>query len=474
MAAQPNSSARSTSSTDLAFTIAVAVVALLPRLFISIAWAREPVWDGHYYHFGAERIALGLGYSEDVLLNGELVWKPWSHYPVGYSAFLAIFYRVFGSGLIVAPVVGALIGTAVTVVVHRLARHFVSEGRARFAAALTALHPGLIVYSAVVMTEQFAALLWLLAGLFAARWRGRWTGALAAGAALGAAILVRPTSLLAAPLLLLMQPRPLSRALLQTAATVSLALALAAPWTIRNCMRMDGCAFVSTNAGWNLAIGALTETGRFQTLRAADGCAIVTGQVQQDRCFWDLGMQIIARDPLAWVARIPMKLSQTFDHESFPVEYLHEADPEAWPDSRRTAARGLLTGFHRLLVVLAAFSVVGWVGFRRPKPFPRTEVVVQAVLLCALVTLSAAVLLSEPAPVYMLVALLPLIGLLPLPGRPRFGPAGRYLLALVASTAFVHALFFGDDRYHVVISPVLCILAAGALRAGTTRVSPLT
>ena len=36
---------------------------------------------------------------------------------------------------------------------------------------------------------------------------------------------------------------------------------------------------------------------------------------------------------------------------------------------------------------------------------------------------------------------------------------------LVAATALVHAVFFGDDRYHIVITPVLCVLAAAALRS---------
>jgi hypothetical protein len=27
-----------------------------------------------------------------------------------------------------------------------------------------------------------------------------------------------------------------------------------------------------------------------------------------------------------------------------------------------------------------------------------------------------------------------------------------------------HAVFFGEDRYHMVVTPVLCILAAGAFR----------
>jgi hypothetical protein len=37
-------------------------------------------------------------------------------------------------------------------------------------------------------------------------------------------------------------------------------------------------------------------------------------------------------------------------------------------------------------------------------------------------------------------------------------------LGLLAVTCITHAVFFGDDRYHVMISPVLCLLAAAALR----------
>ena len=31
------------------YTAAVVLVALLPRLYVAIAWSKEPVWDGHYY-----------------------------------------------------------------------------------------------------------------------------------------------------------------------------------------------------------------------------------------------------------------------------------------------------------------------------------------------------------------------------------------------------------------------------------------
>ena len=63
---------------------------------------------------------------------------------------------------------------------------------------------------------------------------------------------------------------------------------------------MDGCALVSTNAGWNLAIGAFPRaTGRFETLRSTDGCREVTGQVQQDRCWLAYGLAQIRSAPVA-------------------------------------------------------------------------------------------------------------------------------------------------------------------------------
>ncbi len=455
---------------DSAFTLAVFVAALLPRLFVAIAWAKEPVWDGHYYHFGAERIARGLGYSEDVIAHGLPLWKPWVHYPVGYSAFLGFFYKIFGTGLIVAPVLNALTGALLAAVVHRVARYYLSRDRARVAAGLTALHPGLIAYSAVVMTEPLAALLMLSATLAALRFCGRWQAIVYAGALLGLAALVRPASLAAAPLLLLTQPRPLWQGALRAAAATAVALVVVLPWTLRNCARLDGCALISTNGGWNLAIGAITETGRFQTLHGSDGCPIVTGQVQQDRCWGEVGRAKIAANPGHWLGLAPLKLSQTFDHESFAIEYLHEADPDSWPESRRVAARELLTAFHRALLLIAAFSVVAlprWDAARRLPFF--TQLALGALFIGA----GAYAVFSDLHPFYLLAVLAPLAAALPmLPGAPEQGATGNYLFALVAATALTHVVFFGEDRYHLVLSPLLCILAAAALRAQRTVTGP--
>ncbi len=337
-----------------------------------------------------------------------------------------------------------------------------SRERARVAAGLVAIHPGLIAYSAVVMTEPLAALLLLSAGLAALHYRGRPQAVLVSGLLLGLATLVRPSSLLAAPLLAFTQPRPYWHAALRGAAASALALLVVLPWTLRNCARMDGCALVSTNGGWNLAIGAITETGRFQTLRAKDGCAIVTGQVQQDDCWAKVGRAKILKDPKHWLGLAPLKLSQTFDHESFAIEYLHEADPGRWPEDRRVAARELLTAFHRAILALSAFGVVAWPLFARDD---KRALYTQCALATVFAGLALLAVFSDAHPFYLLAVLPPIAGLCRVPGAPAQGPAGWYLLGLVLATALTHVLFFGEDRYHLVIAPIFCLLAAGALRS---------
>jgi 4-amino-4-deoxy-L-arabinose transferase-like glycosyltransferase len=446
---------------DTAFVLALALVAFLPRLYVAIAWSKEPVWDGHYYHFGAERIAAGLGYSEDVWVRGQLSWRPWVHYPVGYSALLGAVYKLFGSSLLVAPLLNAVCGTLLTLASYRLARHYLRTTRARVAGALVALHPGLIAYSALVMTEVVAALLAVLVGLTLLAFRGRVQALIIAGLVLGVAVLVRPACLLLIFLAPFTQPGGVLRWLRNFALLTVVTLAVVLPWTLRNCQRFDGCALVSTNGGWNLAIGAISDSGRFQTLRASDGCAVVTGQVQQDRCWAEVGKRRILADPLRFLRLIPKKLGETLNHESFAFEYLHEADPVGWPEARRVAGRELATAFHRLLLIVAALGVVGVPRFDAEH---RAGSVISASLALCVLLLALRALFNDEHPFHWLALFIAAVGFLPLPGRPQLGPAGIYIIGFVLSVLVTHSLFFGEDRYHLVLSPLLCVLAAAALR----------
>jgi hypothetical protein len=65
-----------------------------------------------------------------------------------------------------------------------------------------------------------------------------------------------------------------------------------------------------------------------------------------------------------------------------------------------------------------------------------------------------------------------IVPLLPLPGRPPVSPAMHLGVVLLVTTALTHAVFFGEDRYHLVVTPVLAMLAAGALRASARETHP--
>jgi hypothetical protein len=459
---------------DLPFTAAITLFALLPRLYVAIAWAKEAVWDGKYYDLGARRIAAGLGYSEDVLIEGHPVWRPTCHYPVGYSGYLALFYRLFGHDIHVATVANAIAGALTVAVAHRLARRATTPNRARVAAGLVALHPGLIVYSALLMTEPLAGLCMLVAAWVFAREEGKAKGAILAGIALGLGTLVRPPTLLCAPALVFLianqeirswAKKGLAALTIAGAATLGVVL----PWTARNCARMDGCALVSTNAGWNLAIGAFPRaTGRFETLKATDGCPVVTGQVQQDRCWLKEGVHWIKADPSHFLGLIPKKLGYTFDHESFPMGYLGEADP-SWTEEKKARGRELLSNAHRVVLAAAALSVVA-----SPTKGTLLAKISQAAAALAIVALFVHGVMDDYHPFWPIAVLLPILAAIRLPGAPKNGGVIGYLAWSVATVCVTHAVFFGEDRYHVVITPALAILAACALRSGSERSGSLS
>jgi 4-amino-4-deoxy-L-arabinose transferase-like glycosyltransferase len=390
---------------------------------------------------------------------GQTVWHPWCHYPVGYSALLALAYRLLGATHEVTAAVDAVTGAALAVVTWLLGREGLSRGRARIAGLIVALHPGMILYAALVMTEPLAALLTLLAFWLAVRDRRPARGVVIGALVLGVAALVRPQALLCVPFLaLLITPKPSLRALGALVPVCAVALLPILPWTARNCRVMDGCALVSTNGGWNLAIGAFPRaTGRFETLHASDGCREVTGQVQQDRCWFAYGAREIAEHPLHWLALAPAKLGYTFDHESFAVEYLREARPDDWPEARRTFGRAVTTFAHRWLLFTAALGCVAFVRRGRSAAFQGATLGVLLVLLV--------VALNADAPTFWPLAVAAsVLPWIPLPGSPPWPWALRLPVALLGTTVLTHVIFFGEDRYHVVVTPVLALLAAGAFR----------
>lgn len=451
----------------------IALLALATRLGASLWTGAEPVWDGHYYHLGAERIAQGLGYSDDIPGPSGPVWHPWAHYPVGYSGALAGFYalaRQFESLVPlriplphVALAANAIFGALTAVCVLVAGRSFLSEFRARLAALWAAASPGLALYSTALMSENLSAFGLALALALGSVLRAKRAPAAVvvaiSGLLFGACALARPQALLMAPLVaILAWPE---RRIFAAVLASTFALLPVAPWTARNCRVMDGCALISTNGGWNLAIGSFPRaTGRFETLRGSDGCDVVTGQVQQDRCWAERGVHWIAGDPLRWLRLIPVKLSHTFDHESFAAAYIAEKKPELLPPERKTQLATITTGLHAAGLVAAVLGLVRNPSTARPRM--RASDAVLFLALAGLILLQTG---QTPPHAWPLAVLLSCVWFLPRSFGYEFEV--RWVSGLMFTLVVTHAIFFGEDRYHMVIAPFYGLLAAGLWRSPT-------
>lgn len=429
----------------LALALRLVVVALAGSRF-------PPADDGTFYHAVASRIAHGAGYTW-AWPDGAVTYA--AHYPVGYPALLGAVYAVLGATPAVAMLFNAVIGALLVVGVHACALRGGSLPRARLAALAIALHPTLVLYTAAVMTEAVAAaLLVLLVGyaLFlrdtARSWR--WRLLLGAGGAL--LVLVRPQLLPMLPLLgavAVHVPTDSARRVLwlrlrSGAEVLLVALACCAPWTLRNCAKMDRCVFVSANGGWNLLIGTLPEgKGSFAPIAGETvprECREVFGEAAKDRCFGHAGAERIQAAPAAWLALAPQKLGQLFNHGAVASSYLQTSNPALVSDRTRTAIATLETLYSRLLLLGAAVGVLRAARGRIGRGWA---------LLAAIFTLSPWGALAQLA----------LLGAL---GSERPGPGRRPLAFLATSLltmcVLTHIVFFGAPRYGLVWLPWLSLL----------------
>lgn len=181
------------------------------------------------------------------------------------------------------------------------------------------------------------------------------------------------------------------------------ALAVIAPWTARNARALDAPALISTNGGSNLLIGATSTHGGYTSPRGRHpGCETAVGEVARDRCWREAAVAEIRRAPGAWALRGALRVARTFAVELDPAAHL------AWS--------------------------------RRPPPRP------VRFALGALCTLAWWALLLRAAR-----------------GLPH-SPDARVVTLAVVAAALTHFVFLGADRYHLVLVPLLCPLAARSPR----------
>jgi hypothetical protein len=430
--------------------LAVLGAALAVRLaVVAWAWSRfPPVEDGHYYDVFAQRLAQGLGYTW-LWPDGAVTYA--AHYPVGYPALVAIAYRILGAAPGIAMLLNAAIGAAAACGAWWLvAEGAASRWRPLGAGLAVGLHPALVAYTPALMTEGVAAALVVLAAATAMQTRRQarpWRWIVAAGVLTGIATLVRPQSLLLAPVLgafTVAVDGALRERAIRAAVVTAVALACVAPWTARNCVEMHRCALVSVNGGWNLLIGAQTTTGSWDELQVPPECATVWDEAAKDACFEHAAREAIAAAPGAWLARAPAKLATTFDYFGAAPWYLHASDAAAFGDDAKVALGTAETIASRLLLVAALVACALASGSH-----PGARRVLGA---AGVVT----AFLRHGWPAYLvLVVVAALLGRRAWARGPLAVPIAACVIAL---TALVHAVFFGAGRYGLAVVPFVALV----------------
>jgi 4-amino-4-deoxy-L-arabinose transferase-like glycosyltransferase len=401
----------STSRTTVKLILFILVLAFLVRLAWVLFTPALPTSDFKWY----ERVAAGLA-SDHGYSSGE---TPTAYRPPGYPLLLATIYRFFGRSLTAAQFANVLLGTLTVYLTYMLARRVFSENIALVASVMVALFPSLILYCGLTASENLVTplLLLALAAYLCALQAQKAAYLVFSGIALGLATLTRPMMLLLPVALWIysaLKLRDLKRVTVCTGLLSGAMVLCILPWTLRNYAVFHRFVPVSTNSGFNLLISfskhSVGEHVSGQTAGIVElGARLGWGEVQMDRAAQKEAIALIRDNPARAVVLAPMKVFHLFRDDVSGVVWNFTESARPSPRWLRWLLLLWAQGYYVLILCLALTTIV----FRKSLKAYRWY--------------------------------------------------GLFLTPVLYWIAF-HLVFFGDDRYHLPILPLISIFGAfGAL-----------
>jgi hypothetical protein len=237
--------------------LALFVLAFALRAYAVARYPTVPIADAAHYQQLATDLAKGKGFVYPETDN------PTAFRPVGYPAFVAAIYVVFGPEPQAAYWFHALLGALNVLLVALLGRLMLGRREALLAGLLAAVYPGYVWLSRVLLSENLALPL-LVGGLYAAalllraeRRRPAWAALL--GVVLGLGVLVRSNNMLIVFLMLAWlaytfwkRGEGLRRALAWTGVVAATLVLVLLPWEVRNYRVFGRVVPLTTNDGITL------------------------------------------------------------------------------------------------------------------------------------------------------------------------------------------------------------------------------
>lgn len=336
--------------------------------------------DPGFYLLLGQNLANGDGYSYPN--PADLSPEPVGYYPPGYPMAIGGLFWVakllpfdvtaFG----VAIALNVVLSVATIALVFELGRRLVSVPVGLASAAVMAFWPNLIFHSGVVLTETlflFLLVLMLLVALASsevARAPGR-SRMVTVGLLLGMIGMVRPTSFVLAPMLLLLWWQAgVVTAIRRTALVGAAMLVVILPWTARNIVQMDSPVLVSANLGDNICMGH--RPGASGAFGMAPYCfdglegpererGEVQGEFQIRRQSETLARarRYIREDPARVVTLMPAKARYTLGSDADGLDAATDYDrQQLFADSTMGLLEGTANVYYAAVIVVGLAGVV--------------------------------------------------------------------------------------------------------------------
>jgi hypothetical protein len=238
--------------------------------------------DPLVYDETAQGIVEGKGY----VLDGRLS----AYWPVGYPAFLAGVYWVFGHTITMVQIIQALLGAATVILAYKLAATLFDELSGRVAGLLLGISLNNMSYVAVLWSEILFTFLFVIAIYGFVRLRQRdappwWYSVIG----------VLPGFLFGYDLLVGRE----WRRTLNEYAFVAVCMGLTIlPWTIRNINVLGHPVIISTNGGINFLMGNNPDAnGRYKPATNDRVAAVWSDEVQREQVAYQEGLRFIQSHP---------------------------------------------------------------------------------------------------------------------------------------------------------------------------------
>ena len=294
----------------------IILATLAGRLFLAYLVQNVPVSDSAAYHQFAIWLAEGRGYLD---LRTQ---QPTAYWPVGYPAFLALFYWLFGPNVMAGEMANAGLSVLVMWLCYDISRRlFRSEKAARLLLLILACYPAHWFFSMILASEMLAMTLVLIVIDLSMR-RGVHI-ALACGVAAGLAMLVKPQTVAVAGICWmfsfgyhgwhLTSFRHWARIIV-----IYMVVAIfVMPWVMRNQQQLNAWIPVSTNSGINIYIGNNPEaSGTYQEVPRLKEFLAMDDEIARDKMAWQEAREYIQQYPLEAVARLSSKLVSLYFREN--------------------------------------------------------------------------------------------------------------------------------------------------------------